>query len=114
MASSTISHSQARREAVVDAHIRAEATDHDVPATLATFRHPRYEVPALNTIADGPGAVTGVVDAVLTAFPDSTYARRQFVTPKMRLLSSASSAALTVAYGLGSRRLERRCKFRAF
>jgi len=70
MASPTISHLQARREAVVDAHIRAEATDHDVASTLATFRHPRYEVPALDTIADGPEAVTGVVDAVLTAFPD--------------------------------------------
>ena len=61
---------QARREAVVDAHIQAEATDHNVASTLATFRHPRYEVPALNTIADGPDAVTGLVNAVLTAFPD--------------------------------------------
>jgi steroid delta-isomerase-like uncharacterized protein len=60
----------AKREAVVDAHIRAEAIDHDVASTLATFRHPRYEVPALEAIADGPDAVTGLVGAVLEAFPD--------------------------------------------
>lgn len=61
---------QAKRDAVVDAHILAEAVHHDVASTLATFRHPRYEVPALGAIADGPDAVTGLVGAVLTAFPD--------------------------------------------
>jgi steroid delta-isomerase-like uncharacterized protein len=61
---------QARREAIVDAHIEAEAVQHDIAATLATFRHPRYEVPALAAIADGPDAVTGVIGAVLSAFPD--------------------------------------------
>ncbi len=43
---------------------------HDVASTLATFRHPRYEVPALGVVADGSEAVTGVVGAVLSAFPD--------------------------------------------
>lgn len=61
---------QARREAIVQAHIEAEAVLHDVAATLATFRHPRYEVPSLETIADGVGAVTGLVGALLAAFPD--------------------------------------------
>src|SRR4051794_2844196 len=70
MASPAVSDVQATREAVVDAHIRAEAVDHDVALTLATFRHPRYEVPALGAIADGQDAVSGVVNAVLTAFPD--------------------------------------------
>lgn len=70
MASFTVSDLQKTREAIVDAHIQAEAADHDVASTLATFSHPRYEVPALNIVADGPDAVTGVVSAVLTAFPD--------------------------------------------
>jgi SnoaL-like polyketide cyclase len=70
MASMTVSDIQVRREAVVEAHILAEAVHHDVASTLASFRHPRYEVPALGVIADGPDAVTGVVGALLTAFPD--------------------------------------------
>jgi len=36
-----------RREAIVNAHIEAEAVTHDVAATVGAFRHPRYEVPAL-------------------------------------------------------------------
>jgi predicted ester cyclase len=70
MTGSIVSNSQAKREAIVDAHILAEAVHHDVASTLATFRHPRYEVPALGAVADGPEAVTGLVGAVLTAFPD--------------------------------------------
>jgi steroid delta-isomerase-like uncharacterized protein len=61
---------QARREAIVNAHIEAEAVQHDIASTLATFRHPRYEVPALAAIADGPEAVHGLIGAVLSAFPD--------------------------------------------
>jgi hypothetical protein len=70
MASPAISDLQARREAVVDTRIQAEAVHHSAALTLATFRHPRYEVPALGVIADGSEAVTGVINAVLTAFPD--------------------------------------------
>ena len=70
MASPAISDLQSRRAAVIDAHIQAEAVHHNVASTLATFRHPRYEVPALGAIADGPDAVTGLISAVLTAFPD--------------------------------------------
>jgi predicted ester cyclase len=70
MATTAMQSPRARREAIVQAHIEAEAVQHDVAATLATFRHPRYEVPSLATIADGVGAVTGLVDALLTAFPD--------------------------------------------
>jgi hypothetical protein len=61
---------RAHREAVVQAHIKAEAVDHDVSAVLATFRHPRYEVPALAAVADGTQAVEGLVGFLLTAFPD--------------------------------------------
>ncbi len=59
-----------RREAIVKAHIEAESVTHDVDATVATFRHPRYEVPALATTADGPEAVRGLINALLAAFPD--------------------------------------------
>lgn len=61
---------RARREAVVDAHIKAESVDHDVAATLATFSHPRYEVPAVGAVADGPEAVQGLLQQLLGAFPD--------------------------------------------
>ncbi|OUL80228.1 ester cyclase [Paraburkholderia hospita] len=59
-----------RREAVVDAHIEAEAVSHDVKAALATFRKPRYEVPAVGLIADGADAVEGLLNQLLAAFPD--------------------------------------------
>ena len=61
---------RAIREAVVDAHIEAEAVKHDVAAALATFHHPRYEVPAVGAIADGSEAVQGSLTQVLGAFPD--------------------------------------------
>src|SRR5208337_3963845 len=61
---------RARREAVVNAHIEAEAVTHDVAAALATFHHPRYEVPAVGAIADGGEAVEGLLTLLLGAFPD--------------------------------------------
>jgi predicted ester cyclase len=61
---------RARREAIVNAHIEAEAVAHDVAATVATFRHPRYEVPALEAIMDGAEAVNGLVSGLIAAFPD--------------------------------------------
>lgn len=61
---------RARREAVVNAHIRAEAVDHDVAAAMATFRHPRYDVPALGGVVDGATGVDGLLHALLAAFPD--------------------------------------------
>jgi len=61
---------RARREAVVKAHIRAEAIDHDVAAAMATFRHPRYDVPALGGVVDGAAGVDGLLHALLAAFPD--------------------------------------------
>ncbi|SAL34826.1 SnoaL-like polyketide cyclase [Caballeronia terrestris] len=59
-----------RRDAVVNAHIEAEAVRHDVAAALATFRNPRYEVPAVGLIADGADAVEGLLNQLLAAFPD--------------------------------------------
>jgi predicted ester cyclase len=61
---------RARRESVVSAHIEAEAVTNDVAAALATFHHPRYEVPAVGAIADGPEAVQGLLSQLLGAFPD--------------------------------------------
>jgi predicted ester cyclase len=59
-----------RREQTVEAHIQAETTAHDIRATLATFRHPRYEVPAFGAVADGAKAVEGLLGQLLGAFPD--------------------------------------------
>jgi predicted ester cyclase len=61
---------RARREAVVKAHIRAEAVTHDPAAALATFKHPRYDVPALGGVVDGAAGVDGLLHGLLCAFPD--------------------------------------------
>jgi SnoaL-like polyketide cyclase len=60
----------AHRAAIVKAHIEAEAVTHDVAAALATFHHPRYEVPALGAIIDGTEAVDGLLRQLLAAFAD--------------------------------------------
>ena len=60
----------ARREAIVNAHIQAEAVDHDVKAALATFTRPQYDVPALGGVVDGAAGVDGLLHAVLSAYPD--------------------------------------------
>jgi SnoaL-like polyketide cyclase len=70
LASSSVQNLRASREAVVNAHIEAEAVSHDVAAVLATFHHPRYEVPAVGVIADGAEAVQGLIGQLLGAFPD--------------------------------------------
>ena len=70
MATSITPGIRTQREAVVQAHIKAEAVDHDVAGVLASFRHPRYEVPALEAIADGTQAVEGLIGYLLAAFPD--------------------------------------------
>ena len=61
---------RARREAVIKAHIKAEAVDHDVAAAVATFTRPRYDVPALGGVVDGAAGVDGLLHALLAAFPD--------------------------------------------
>ena len=70
MTSANSQNLRARREAVVNAHIEAEAVTHNVAAALATFHHPRYEVPAVGAIADGGKAVEGLLTQLLGAFPD--------------------------------------------
>jgi steroid delta-isomerase-like uncharacterized protein len=70
MATSIVETLRARREAVVDAHIAAETVQHDPAAALATFHHPRYEVPAMGAVVDGSDGVRGLLNVLLTAFPD--------------------------------------------
>jgi steroid delta-isomerase-like uncharacterized protein len=69
---------QAKREAIVNEHIEAETIRRDVAATVETFKHPRYEVPALGTVADGAVAVTQLLGGLLTAFPDFHLESTQF------------------------------------
>lgn len=61
---------RARRQEIVDAHIQAETSGHDIAGTIATFHHPRYEVPAFGAIADGAQAVEDLLAGLLDAFPD--------------------------------------------
>jgi predicted ester cyclase len=82
----------ARREAIVKAHIEAEAINHDVGAVLATFRHPRYEVPAVGAIADGPEAVSGLVNQLLSAFLD-------FYLHQLELYHAADAVVLEARFG---------------
>ena len=70
MATTASNSIRVRREAIVNAHIEAEAVSHDAAATVATFRHPRYEVPALGAIVDGAEAVHALVSGIVSAFPD--------------------------------------------
>ena len=60
---------RARREAVVREHMEAE-NRLDWDATLATFRHPRYELVATGQVFDGEEQVRGYYLASRAAFPD--------------------------------------------
>ena len=83
---------RARREAVVNAHIEAETVTHDVAAALATFHHPRYEVPAVGAIADGEEAVQGLLSQLLGAFPD-------FWLNRLALYHSDDAVIVEVRFG---------------
>jgi steroid delta-isomerase-like uncharacterized protein len=61
---------RARRDAVVKAHIEAEAVKHDVAAALATFTRPKYDVPALGGVVDGAAGVDALLHGLLGAYPD--------------------------------------------
>ena len=70
MTTATLRDLRTRREAAVEAHLQAEAVDHNIAATVATFSRPRYEVPAVGAVVDGADAVHAFVEQVLHAFPD--------------------------------------------
>jgi steroid delta-isomerase-like uncharacterized protein len=60
---------RARREAVVRAHMESE-NRHDFDATIATFKHPRYEIVPTGEVFDGETDVLGYFATSRTAFPD--------------------------------------------
>jgi steroid delta-isomerase-like uncharacterized protein len=59
----------AAREAVVREHMDSE-NRHDFEATLATFRHPRYELVPSGDIYDGTAEVLRYYHETRAAFPD--------------------------------------------
>jgi steroid delta-isomerase-like uncharacterized protein len=65
-----ISTLRARRDEVVQAHLEAETLQHDPAAVLATFKRPRYDVPALGGVMDGAAGVMGFLSNLLGALPD--------------------------------------------
>jgi hypothetical protein len=83
---------RAQREAIVNAHIEAEAVTHSPAATVATFRHPRYEIPALAPVVDGAEAVNGLITGLLAAFPD-------FYLNKLALHHADDSVIMEVRFG---------------
>jgi steroid delta-isomerase-like uncharacterized protein len=60
---------RARREAIVREHMDSE-NRHDFDATIATFRHPRYELIATGQTHDGEEAVRAYFAATRRTFPD--------------------------------------------
>ncbi|HJW69294.1 MAG TPA: nuclear transport factor 2 family protein [Candidatus Binatia bacterium] len=58
-----------RRETVVRTHMASE-NRHEFDVTLATFRHPRYELIGTGQVFDGEEAVRQYYAASRTAFPD--------------------------------------------
>ena len=74
---------RARRMAVFDAHFDLKTVPNDVQAALATFHHPRYEVPAAGAAVDGADGVDGLPIQLLTAFPDFRLERLPFTTQTM-------------------------------
>lgn len=64
-----------RREATVHAHLDAE-NRHDVPATIATFAHPQYDVAAGDLFFDGAAAVDRLLGALMRGFSDFHIALR--------------------------------------
>jgi steroid delta-isomerase-like uncharacterized protein len=58
-----------RRESVVRTHMASE-NRHEFDVTLATFRHPRYELIGTGQVFDGEEAVRQYYAASRTAFPD--------------------------------------------
>jgi len=60
---------RSRREAVVREHMDSE-NRHDFEATLATFRHPRYELVGTGDVYDGPDEVRAYFAETRAGFPD--------------------------------------------
>ena len=70
------------RERIVREHMESENV-HQFDRTMATFKHPRYELIATGAIHDGEAEVAEYFRASRTAFPDQ---RNELIAP-----SSANS-----------------------
>jgi predicted ester cyclase len=75
VASSTLK-LQELREALVREHIAAEKA-HDIPRTIATFHHPRYEFIPFGSVSDGAQAVEELLSGLFASFPDFDIERPQ-------------------------------------
>lgn len=60
---------RAHRDAIVRRHMESE-NGHDFDTTIATFRHPRYEIIATGQIHDGAAEVRQYFRDSRAAFPD--------------------------------------------
>ncbi len=58
-----------RREDVVREHMASE-NRHDFDATIATFKHPHYELVPTNSVFDGEAGVREYFKSSRAAFPD--------------------------------------------
>ena len=67
---------RALREALVQEHIAAEKA-HDIPRTLATFYHPRYEFIPFGSVSDGVQAVEALLSGLFANFPDFDIQRER-------------------------------------
>lgn len=83
------------REAVVRRHMDSENV-HDFDTTIATFRHPRYELIPTGQVHDGEAAVREYFLASRTAFPDQ---RNELIA-----LHHADDAVITEFWLLGTHR----------
>lgn len=68
-----------KRAAIVRVHTEAECR-HDIPAALATFAEPNYDVVPLGATSNGASAVDELLNTLLGAFPDFRPRRSRSIT----------------------------------
>ena len=103
------------REKIVREHMESENV-HEFDRTLATFRHPRYELIATDQVHDGAEAVSEYFRSSRAAFPDQ---RNELIA-----LHHADDAVITEFWLLGTHKgplggidptgREFRCRMAAF
>ena len=75
-----------RREAVVREHMESE-NRHDFDATIATFKHPRYEIIPTGDVYDGETEVRGYFASSRGAFPDQRNELRALHHPDAAVIT---------------------------
>jgi steroid delta-isomerase-like uncharacterized protein len=88
-----------RREAVVREHMASE-NRHDFDATIATFKHPHYELVPTGTIFDGEAEVRDYFKNSRAVFPDQRN--------ELRKIHHTDDAVIVEADLLGTHRGELR------